>query len=203
MNKKEAVIDENPEVTTTSLAECVKSFAVVLATLIMLVAFSAVLYAGEPLRIVNATVERVSDGDTLVAFDENGTKLRVRLAYIDAPETAKYRNCRQSKPGQPYGTASKNALEDKVKGKTVELWVIDIDQYKRLVSEVYIGNRNINVEMVREGMAEVYREYLTPSTREFYLEAERYAIRRKLGIWSQATYERPSDFRRRTRTSGG
>jgi endonuclease YncB( thermonuclease family) len=34
-------------------------------------------------------VERVSDGDTVVAITANQTKLRVRLLGIDAPENAR------------------------------------------------------------------------------------------------------------------
>ena len=42
--------------------------------------------AGIP-RTLIAAVERVSDGETVTAFTGNGTKLRIRLLGIDAPES--------------------------------------------------------------------------------------------------------------------
>jgi endonuclease YncB( thermonuclease family) len=48
-------------------------------------------------RPLPATVQRVSDGDTVVATTADGTKLRVRLLSIDAPEIP-----HGNKPGQPY-----------------------------------------------------------------------------------------------------
>ncbi|MFI5338666.1 MAG: hypothetical protein ACHQ7N_02370 [Candidatus Methylomirabilales bacterium] len=39
-----------------------------------------------PLRTLVASVERIRDGDALVAISENGTKVRIRLLGIDASE---------------------------------------------------------------------------------------------------------------------
>lgn len=49
-------------------------------------------------RIIAATVERVTHGNTVTAITSNQTKLRFRLLGIDAPEIA-----HGYKPGQPYG----------------------------------------------------------------------------------------------------
>jgi hypothetical protein len=35
-------------------------------------------------------------------------------------------------------------------GKQIRLDIIDIDQYRRMVGIIWIGNRNINLEMVRQ-----------------------------------------------------
>lgn len=57
-------------------------------------------------RTVVATVERVSDGDTLIAITDNGTKLRIRLIGIDAPEIS-----HGEKPGQPFGEEARDYLD--------------------------------------------------------------------------------------------
>jgi micrococcal nuclease len=40
-----------------------------------------------PLRTVTAAITKISDGDTVQAITPEGTKLKVRLYGIDAPET--------------------------------------------------------------------------------------------------------------------
>jgi micrococcal nuclease len=44
-----------------------------------------------------------------------------------------------------------------------------------MVGMIYLDNRNINLEMVREGYAEAYIEYLKPPYRSEFIEAEREA----------------------------
>jgi micrococcal nuclease len=59
-------------------------------------------YAGTPRSLV-AQVDRVSDGDTVTAVSSEGTKLRIRLLGIDAPEIP-----HGPKPGQPYGEEARD-----------------------------------------------------------------------------------------------
>jgi len=87
-------------------------------------------------------------------------------------------------------------------GKQVRLDIIDIDQYKRMVGMIWIGNRNINLEMVKEGYAEAYVEYLKEPYRAQFIQAEREAKSARRGIWSSSGYERPSDFRKRLKVRG-
>ena len=56
-------------------------------------------------RTLVAKVERVSDGDTITALTSEGTKLRIRLLGIDAPEIP-----HGKKPGQPYGEEARDYL---------------------------------------------------------------------------------------------
>jgi micrococcal nuclease len=123
---------------------------------------------------------------------------------MDAPETEKMnrRTGRVSKPGQPYGDESWRALEEKISGKQVRLDIIDIDRYRRMVGMIWMGGRNINLEMVREGYAEAYTEYPREPYRGEFLHAQREAKAARRGIWSLPDYERPSDFRRRLRVRG-
>lgn len=81
---------------------------------------------------------------------------------MDVPETPKpdQDTGRINKPGQPYGQESWKALQDKIGRKRVRMDIVDIDQYQRMVGIVWIDNRNINLEMVREGYAEAYPEFL-------------------------------------------
>jgi micrococcal nuclease len=94
-----------------------------------------------------AVVDWVVDGDTLHL--RNGAK--VRLVQIDAPEL--HTDC--------YGRASREALIDLArKGRRVTLArdpALDaVDEHGRLLRYVYVGDTNVNVELVRRGAASPY-----------------------------------------------
>ena len=129
------------------------------------------------IRTVTGTVTKVSDGDTIHITTPEQTKLKVRLYGIDAPETPKIN--RQSgqvhQPGQPHSEEAQKALKDKIMGKQVRLEILDIDKYRRMVCMVWLDDRNINLEMVREGYAEAFIEYLKPPYRAEFLKAEQEA----------------------------
>jgi micrococcal nuclease len=152
-----------------------------------------------PLHTVTGTVAKVLDGDTIQVITPEQTLLRIRLYGIEAPETPKtdQQTGRGNLPGQPYGEESKKALEDKIMGQQIRLDITDIDQYKRTVGIIWIGSRNVNLEMLREGYAEVYFIYLKEPYKRQFLQAQREAKSSRIGIWSLRVYERPSDFRKR------
>ena len=116
-----------------------------------------------------ARVLRVVDGDSItVKVDQ--TKYRIRLAEIDAPEL-----------DQAWGAESKAALRKKLQNEEVALEVIDVDRYSRLVARVFLNGRHINREMISEGHAWVYLEYLRD---ESLVPPEAEAREKKLGLWA-------------------
>lgn len=157
------------------------------------------------IRTVTGTVTKVSDGDSIQITTAEQTKLKVRLYGIDAPETPKinHRTGQVNKPGQPYGGESWKALKNKIMGKQVKLEILDIDKYRRMVGMIWLGERNINLEMVREGSAEAFIEYLKPPYRTIFLDTEHDAKSARRGVWSLPDYERPRAFRKRLKVSGG
>jgi endonuclease YncB( thermonuclease family) len=90
----------------------------------------SVIQAKEPIRIEEGVVKQVVDGDTVHVVTNEGTKLKVRLYGIDAPETAKMNRKAGvvSKLGQPYGEDAYRALEGKVSGKKVKVQIMDVDR---------------------------------------------------------------------------
>lgn len=146
-----------------------------------------------PVRTVTATIIKISDGDTVQVVTPEGTKLKVRLYGIDAPETEKGKI-----PGEPFGNDAKNYLASMVSQRAVRIEIRDIDRYRRMVAVLWLGERNVNQEMITAGMAEAYGEYLKQPYRGPFLQAEQEAKTQGKGIWSQgSSYERPSQFRRR------
>jgi endonuclease YncB( thermonuclease family) len=156
------------------------------------------------LRTVTGTVTRVYDGDTLQLTTPKKTILKVRLYGIDAPETPKtdYRTGGMNIPGQSHGKESGRALKNKILGNKVKLDIIEVDQYRRMVGVIWLEGRNINLEMIREGYADTYVEFLRYPYRKPFLDARREARSAKRGIWSLPEYERPREFRRRFKLQG-
>ena len=142
------------------------------------------------IRTIEGFVIQVSDGDTLTLETRAGTRVRLRLYGIDAPEMAKGTNS-----GQPYGEEARWALAEKVLRKSVTLTVLERDQYKRSVGIVLLGKRSINEEMVLEGWAWAYRRYLRGPYVSEYLNAEKAARSKKRGLWQQSNPQPPWEFR--------
>ena len=78
----------------------------------------------------------------------------------------------------------------------VHIDVVAIDQYKRLVGLITLNNRNINREMVSEGWAWAYRQYLDRPHASEYIEAEEKARGKRLGLWAQTNPQPPWEFRK-------
>mgnify|MGYP003311883925 CR=1 FL=1 len=78
---------------------------------------------------------------------------RVRLACINSPEL-------RGKRAEPVpAKAARNHLRDLVVGKKVGIRRITEDRYERTVAELFVGERNVQREMVATGHAEVYQRY--------------------------------------------
>lgn len=137
---------------------------------------------------VSGKVASVGDGDTL-AVTIGGKRKTVRLACIDAPEM------KQGAWGKQSSAKLKGLLPI---GQSVKLREIETDKYGRTVGEIFVGNKSINLEMVKAGQAAVYRQYLDGcgSNKQAFLDAENNAISKKLGFWNQACPTMPWDFRR-------
>jgi len=138
-----------------------------------------------------ATVVSVGDGDT-IRVRMNGKPITVRLACIDAPETAQ----------RPYGQQARSYLLQRLPvGSAVQLDEKTTDRYGRLVAEVFNGI-NINLAMVEDGQTFVYRQYLSGCDAREYLDAEYRASRRRYGVWQvEGGITRPWDFRKSRRAA--
>ncbi|MFM2429941.1 MAG: hypothetical protein RLZZ511_1154 [Cyanobacteriota bacterium] len=141
----------------------------------------------------NYTILTVGDGDTLRVRQGNSAPLTVRLACVDAPEMSQ----------APYGPAASQRLKQLLPvGQTVTLNVRDTDRYGRKVAEISRSGRSINLQMVREGQAVVYRSYLrncsAPLQTEL-LQAEAKAQQQRLGFWQQNNPVLPEIYRRNAR----
>lgn len=167
--------------------------SIVLVQVVLLCA--ALSFAAPPPR-VRVTVERVTDGDTLVVTSENGTRLRLRLLGIDAPEIA-----HGALLGQPYGLEARQYLARLVINRPVQVEMFGPDVYRRILAVVWAADTNVNVEMVRSGFAEIYRRARCRAYCRELSDAEVQAQRGRVGMWMLETHESPAAYRKRSRAS--
>jgi endonuclease YncB( thermonuclease family) len=160
--------------------------------LLGVVALAALAWPSEVVaKGVKATVLSIGDGDT-IRVRQAGKALTVRLACIDAPETAQ----------GTYGQQARTYLLQRLPiGREVSLNIKTTDRYGRSVAEV-ISESNINLALVEDGKAFVYRQYLRGCDAKAYLEAEERASRARLGVWQvKGGITQPWDFRRGRRSA--
>lgn len=132
-------------------------------------------------QLIEVVVVSVLDGDT-IRVDALSTD--VRLASIDAPETAKHS---RGKVGQPFSQAATAHLNHLI-GKpprNAQLKCYERDSYKRFVCDLFVRDVNIGHQMVADG----YSWANTASGGRFLraphlLELQRQARLKRIGLWS-------------------
>jgi endonuclease YncB( thermonuclease family) len=152
----------------------------------LLLVLAALLPGAGSAEALKAEVLSIGDGDT-IRVRQGGGAITVRLACIDAPETAQ----------NPYGQQVRRYLQQRLPiGRQVTLAVKTTDRYGRTVAEV-ISDININLAMVEDGQAFAYRQYLGGCDAKEYLDAEFRASRHRYGVWQvEGGITRPWDFRK-------
>lgn len=160
-----------------------------LGSLLLLVLVAAVLlrpwetwdglWRDEPPGSAGAYVTRVVDGDT-IEVRLGGEREDVRYIGVDTPETVE--------PGEPvrcYGPAASRFNHRLVEGRRVRL-VFDRerrDDYGRLLAYVYLGDRLVNAELLRGGLARTLE--IPPNDRfaDRFRRLEMGAARAGRGLW--------------------
>jgi endonuclease YncB( thermonuclease family) len=155
---------------------------------LVLVAFGAIgAIRDDATPTLAGRVLRVIDGDSLQVQLSSGP-MEVRLHAVDTPEY-----------NQPGGREAARALGQRLpRGTAVFIEPVEQDRYARMVAVVYLGDENVNLWLVAQGHAWVYRQYT--SERDYcVLEDEARTARR--GLWSRPApdWVAPWDWRRRQR----
>ena len=136
----------------------------------------------QPVGTQKVKVISVKDGDTIEVLVD-GKAERIRLFAIDCPESS-----------QPFGKAAKKFTSDLCFGKFVSVVAqAERDQYKRILSTVYVDNICLNEELLKAGYAWHYKRY---SNNEQYAAMENQARAEHLGLWQDKYPIAPWKWRR-------
>ena len=126
---------------------------------------------------------RIIDGDTI-----HINKIKYRLHGIDAPEIRQ--SCKIKEKNYKCGVKSKEFLVSLIGNQSVKCNQKDIDRYKRIIAECFVGKINLNKELVRNGWALAYRDYSKD-----YITDEEFAQENNLGMW-KGTFIHPKKWRK-------
>lgn len=124
-----------------------------------------------PIGCEKVNVARVIDGDTLVLT--NG--LRVRLMGINTPE----KSFELSEDAQKF-------LEKEVLDKDICVESYGGDRYRRVLGYVFVGFKNINLEILKEGLGSLYY-YENDKYFNSMKRAESQARKKEKGIWKKSS----------------
>jgi micrococcal nuclease len=146
-----------------------------------------------PVNAAQYKCNRVTDGDT-ITVTQNGFKTTIRLVGIDAPEKSR----KKHEPGQPFSQNSTKFLAGMVLNKYVDIVPYGTDRYGRTLGVVYVDGKNVNLEMVKAGLAEVYRGKPAKGFDNGpYQKAEDEARCAGIGMWSLGDkYISPKEWRK-------
>ena len=139
-----------------------------------------------PLEI--GIVEGVIDGDTYeVRLERSGEQVRVRLAWMDAPE-----------PEQPFGREATEWAKASLLGRRVVLTVQDVDAYGRLVAQLSVEGDghmwDVGATLARMGLAWLDPRY--GEDRVSLSEDQKLARSEEIGLWSQPNAVPPWNWQR-------
>ncbi len=151
-----------------------------IATLPLFISFALLASQGLAADFTGRVVG-VTDGDTITVL-HNGKGERIRLHGIGCPEKR-----------QAFGNRAKQFTSTLVFGTTVTVQVVDRDRYGRTVGEVLLPDgRSLNHELVRAGLAWMYRRYTNDQNLSDLEEEARVARR---GLWADPHAVPPWEWR--------
>ena len=134
----------------------------------------------------------VTDGDTIII-----NEIRIRFTGSDAPESyffGKTQTCLNG-DGREWecGNAATQKLKELINNQTVRCTDEGQDRYGRTLGICYVGDMDLQAEMVKSGMAVAYLRYS-----DRYEKEQNYAKKVKAGMWA-GEFKLPEVWRRENR----
>lgn len=132
---------------------------------------------GVPARgnaVYEVTGVSAKDGDSVVVRFPSGLEVEVRLLSIDAPER-----------GQALSEDALEFTRASTVGKALRLSTQkeERDRYRRLLATVVVEGRNLNLELLRRGLAVAYVRPPNTDGADEILSAQREAYESRRGLW--------------------
>lgn len=139
---------------------------------------------------IQCIVRSIHDGDSMrmQCPGDRPNGVAVRMRQIDAPELE-----------QAHGRRAHDHLRRLCPvGSAATIRTDGLDQYGRLLGDVYCGGKSVNQEMVASGSAWIYDRYV--QDRDLYTLQDQ-ARARKNGLWAQGNPQPPWRWRHQQRAN--
>jgi micrococcal nuclease len=163
-----------------------KTFKKFTHTTVFLLFFAFAVFAQT--QFVRVKVVDVHDGDSMTVKDQTKRTFKIRLVGIDAPEL------KQKDGGKARNALNKLLKKDK---QNIVVKTFKLDRYNRILAQVFVGEIDVNLEMVKLGWAWLYEiDWKIPPE---YHESFQTARQNKLGIFRRGDVIHPSEFRKQQR----
>ena len=131
-------------------------------------------------------VERVVDGDTLLLAND----ARIRLQGVDTREVFERGGTgKRLDPPEPWGPEASEFTKQFIGDSPVRLEFDKErqDKFKRFLAYVWVGDKMLNEELLRAGLAEHTPWYnYSDAKKKRFAAAEREAKQHNRGIWSDS-----------------
>jgi endonuclease YncB( thermonuclease family) len=131
-------------------------------------------------------VREVHDGKT-ITVENTGRRIKVVLKGMDAPEQ-----------DQPYGKVALQHLSSLILNRPVTIELTGLGTGSTLIGRVICGERDIALQMIRDGVAWFERSYengLSEADRRLYADSEQAARSEHRGIWQNPSPTPPWEWR--------
>ena len=153
-----------------------------------------------PNQTLTGVVKAVHDGDSY-KIDFGTETIWIRIWGCDSPEVIS----NHVTSDQPYGREAGKIVRDLLKGKTVTVKTLFLDQYNRMICQVEFVHElqkyDLTEFLISNGLAWWLKEpRMTDSMIELLSELHNSAKDKKTGLWSESSRKlRPSTWRSRFR----
>lgn len=140
---------------------------------------------------------RAIAGKNLVVVSPDRGQLEVRLAGVELPEPPRVAPAGNVIEGQPFGPQAAAYVRELLLERQVQLDTYGKDGAGRLLSVVWLGEINVNLTLVKEGLAWLDPNFTVTNVRVALEIAERQAQVGKYGLWALPGPEPPWEYRKR------
>ncbi len=145
--------------------------------LVALLAVSPLTAKVRSVRAFEATISRAADGDTIFLKRTDGSEIKCRLHYADAPELA--HNSKET--DEPGGREALAYVQKTWQGKHVTATQHGVSYGRPIVDVVETSTgKNLGLDLVSVGLAQVDPRFHPPKA---FLDAQSAAEEKRVGIW--------------------
>ncbi len=133
---------------------------------------------------------RVVDGDTILVENDQKQDIAVRILGIKAFEDHPARDS-----ASRFGAGAEQAMKRIMQDKPVRVLLNNPpqDKHGRTLAELFVGGKNVGLELVRRGLVMVYTVYPFPSM-SLYLQAQEAARAERRGLWGDDAVAKRADL---------